>query len=122
MGQIFVAHPYALIQSIIHSVILQNLTSKSKYLSSPTNSISLNHNRSGYLHNMAFLAVMLFRNSFGAENENVFKSVLIIEPIQPGSQPNNFNSDLFYDAYQLQNIVVTANHELERIWKEAASA
>jgi hypothetical protein len=74
------------------------------------------------LQNWAFLAVILFRNSFGAENGNVSKSVLILQSIQHGSHPNNFNSDLFNDPFQLQNIVITAIHELGRIWKEAASA
>lgn len=68
-----------------------------------------------------FLAVILFRNSFGGENGNVSKSVSILEPIKHSSHPNNFNSHLFNDHFQLQNIVITANDELGRIWKEAAS-
>jgi hypothetical protein len=36
------------------------------------------------LRNRVFLAVILFRNSFGEENGNVSKSVLILEKIQTG--------------------------------------
>jgi hypothetical protein len=51
------------------------------------------------LQNRVFLAVILFRNSFGAENGNISNSMLILEPIQHGSHPNNFNSNLFNDLF-----------------------
>jgi hypothetical protein len=112
-----VAHPYA----FIHSYFKIWPPNQNTYLHLHIQFHSITTGQDT-LQNGVFLAVMLFRNPFGAKNGNVSKSVLILEPIQPGSHPNNFNSDLFNDPFQLHNIVVTANNDLERIWKEAASA